>query len=525
MAPVENQLQATLAKLQELKRKEANQQHQVQSGTTQWQGQLRASGLPDTLQPLQLKEILQRTGRITDTDSRLSALRSELENRNKELNTLRSQVSSLLHDCGLETEESNILDLLQQIRESISEHRTLINKKKELVNKYRSLGKHLSKFRDKLKDCRQKKQQLLSIAGVTTESDYLEMATRLSKRENLTEQKQHLTTQISTVLGPHFSEAEAAELLDQDQDDHCEKNLEHVQNKLKRNQEQQTELNQRFGESSLEQKMLAENSRLDEARLELSAIECQIKEHQQQWRILATSSQMLESIRDDYEAKRQPETLRNASNYLQQLTDGKYQRIWTPMEGKQLLCDTNNNETLTVDKLSRGTREAVFLSLRLSLVDAYAKRGKTLPMVLDDVLVNFDSQRGDAAAKLLCDFSNRGHQVLIFTCHEHIAQLFHQKKASVKTLPHHSDVANARTTPSDFSSNPVHNRTAPPTIPTNSNWSQIEIENFDPELEFELAAVEQDERASQKLNQELVYYFNEENPAVKLTDLNIAWSK
>jgi hypothetical protein len=77
----------------------------------------------------------------------------------------------------------------------------------------------------------------------------------------------------------------------------------------------------------------------------------------------------------------------------------------------------------------------LFLALRLALVAAHARRGVHLPIVLDDVLVNFDLPRAKAAAVVLRNFARAGHQILIFTCHEHIARLFKHLKAEVRTLP------------------------------------------------------------------------------------------
>ena len=85
--------------------------------------------------------------------------------------------------------------------------------------------------------------------------------------------------------------------------------------------------------------------------------------------------------------------------------------------------------------LSRGTREAVFIALRLSLAAAYSRRGATLPLVLDDVLVNFDTIRATAAAKVLRDFAALGHQVVMFTCHEHIMRMFDSIDVQVRVLP------------------------------------------------------------------------------------------
>ena len=102
--------------------------------------------------------------------------------------------------------------------------------------------------------------------------------------------------------------------------------------------------------------------------------------------------------------------------------------MWTPLGEHALRVDDAEGHSLPVEVLSRGTREQLFLSLRLALASSYARRGAPLPLVLDDVLVNFDAERAKAAAAVLRDFAAAGHQLLIFTCHEHIMKLFKSLK-------------------------------------------------------------------------------------------------
>jgi hypothetical protein len=56
-------------------------------------------------------------------------------------------------------------------------------------------------------------------------------------------------------------------------------------------------------------------------------------------------------------------------------------------------------------------------------------------LVLDDVLVNFDTIRATSAAKVLRDFAALGNQVVMFTCHEHIMRLFVSIGVQVRVLP------------------------------------------------------------------------------------------
>jgi hypothetical protein len=126
---------------------------------------------------------------------------------------------------------------------------------------------------------------------------------------------------------------------------------------------------------------------------------------------------------------------------MSQLTSGKYKRIWTPLAHDILFVDNAEGQSLPVQVLSRGTREQLFVSLRLALVSAYGRRGIHLPMILDDVFVNYDAGRTRTACAVLREFAIQGHQLLVFTCHEHVWRMFQDIKVDCRRIPNrHGEV-------------------------------------------------------------------------------------
>ncbi len=184
-----------------------------------------------------------------------------------------------------------------------------------------------------------------------------------------------------------------------------------------------------------QQRTAAADQSLAIKQIELDVVDQQIKKAIDAWRERAAVSLFLERIRVEYEQNRQPETLREASEYMSQLTDGKYTRIWTPLAHDILFVDSADGGALPVQVLSRGTREQLFVSLRLALVSAYARRGIHLPMILDDVFVNFDAGRTKTACSVLREFAKQGHQLLVFTCHEHVWRMFQEIKVDCRRIP------------------------------------------------------------------------------------------
>ena len=189
------------------------------------------------------------------------------------------------------------------------------------------------------------------------------------------------------------------------------------------------------GQLAAQIQSLADDRGLGRKQLELGMIEQRLAEAVERWRVLAVTESVLRAIREDYHRNRQPEALREASRYLSRLTGGRYVRVWTPLDEETLRVDDPEGRPLGVERLSRGAREQLFLSLRLALVGWYARQGAAMPLVLDDVLVNFDTERTNRATAVLRDFAAEGHQLLVFTCHEHMARQFESLGVRVRWLP------------------------------------------------------------------------------------------
>ncbi len=508
LVPLENRFQSSQSMLEDLRRSLVEQQRETELAEKAWRAALRTAGLPESLEPLQLKEISQRSQRISIFKLQLDQYQDELNERNKELDTLKKRMETLFQDCGLEFNPGDLMEQLHQLTNELNEQRLLVETRKESAVRFKQLRSRLSKCKQTYDQLQGRKRRLLSDVGADTEDQYRQFEIKHQQRQELLEKRNNLTEQIAAALGNSFTEKDVEPHLSAYGHNGLEKRWAEIEAKIEEIREHQTRLHQQRGELSQEARTLAEDTRLDEARLELNAIEQKLSEAHDEWQVLATSAQMLDTIRERYESKRQPETLREASGYLKRLTDGHYTRIWTRLVGEELLVDNQNDETITVDRLSRGTREAVYLSLRLALIGAYARRGALLPMVMDDILVNFDSKRARAAAELLVEFSRNGYQLLMFTCHEHMADLFHSLDAVVKVLPHHKDVVESNAGPTDY-----RGVVLPPPEPEKPVIRRrqsvgrivLDTDTHDPELDYELNAVVDDQQKTPINQAELVY--------------------
>ncbi len=136
-----------------------------------------------------------------------------------------------------------------------------------------------------------------------------------------------------------------------------------------------------------------------------------------------------------YEEERQPEVLRLASGYFATMTGNAYTRVLAPLGEIDLQVEAaGSGNRKGPEALSRGTKEQLYLAMRLALASVYAEQLVAIPLVADDILVNFDDERAEATAALLGTFAANGHQVLAFTCHRRLADVFAAQAPSARVI-------------------------------------------------------------------------------------------
>ena len=135
-------------------------------------------------------------------------------------------------------------------------------------------------------------------------------------------------------------------------------------------------------------------------------------------------------------------TLDRAGELLESLTEGRYVALSSREAGdgrRTLRIHRRDREPVTVDALSEGTADQVFLALRLAglehrLAQQHAQGVTALPVVLDDVLLAFDDDRTGIALHALAAWAG-DRQVILTTHHAHVRAAAVEQGIEVVDLP------------------------------------------------------------------------------------------
>jgi DNA repair exonuclease SbcCD ATPase subunit len=107
-----------------------------------------------------------------------------------------------------------------------------------------------------------------------------------------------------------------------------------------------------------------------------------------------------------------PKFTQNLSSSIEKISNAKYNKV-TINDENGMIVENERGEYISADKLSTGTIDQLYLSLRLSMIEEISK--EKLPIILDETFAYFDENRLEQALQYLSN-NLRKHQAIIFTC-------------------------------------------------------------------------------------------------------------
>lgn len=182
--------------------------------------------------------------------------------------------------------------------------------------------------------------------------------------------------------------------------------------------------------SQLERSLVALRARRDESRStsiteidsERSSIKARMVVEGERYLVASTALELLRQARTRYERETRPEVLDLASTLFERFTGGRYEEIDVADSGGKpvfvaVRAGGGHLDRVGVEELSRGTQGQLLLALRLAYLDKVIPDQGGMPIILDDVCVDFDLARTQEVIDGLLTYSE-SRQVIYLTCHE-----------------------------------------------------------------------------------------------------------
>ncbi|MFA6811315.1 MAG: hypothetical protein WCR47_09705, partial [Desulfoplanes sp.] len=261
-------------------------------------------------------------------------------------------------------------------------------------------------------------------AGVATD-DALEKAGEDSRNKRALQEKIEALEQELTRNGDGLSLKELEEEFEASDIDLLDDALERISVELNEYQEKRDML--RDQRQTIQNEIAAKDGSstaaqaLEEAEQQLAAMGSGVEKYLR----LQIARLILEQQIEDYRKKNQAPVLARAGELFAKLTLGSYVNLRDELDnaGKPVLLGVRpNNDEVPIDGMSEGTRDQLYLALRLATLEQHLSKGEPIPFIVDDILIGFDDNRTMVCLEILAELAVRT-QVLLFTHHKRVLEL------------------------------------------------------------------------------------------------------
>ena len=402
----------------------------VQREWRQWLADrdLRETFLPET--------VVELRGKVELGRDRLNSLRSHrqrIDAIRKNIGQYVAMAGPLASGFGVPFDRNESSTVAAAASTLIELHEEVDGRVKDRATAEDDLGKAKRRLAERdraLRKAEEEKQGLLQSGGADDAEDFRKRAEIVRQRTSLEEQRRGALGRLQRLSGPGEPlEALKKQLGDTDfqtirhEKRLLEEKIEHADAEIRERSTQrgsiQTELRTLTGEEE-SSSLRAERHRLLE----------EMRSHAREWVIRVMAEKLLKEAQAKFEKERQPGVVRHAESFFKGITAGRYQSVFSPLGSSEIQVSDSSGVSRQPVQLSSGTRGQLFLSLRFGLIQELGQRSERLPVIVDEALVNFDPERGMRVARAFVELS-RTNQVLVFTCHPTIVELFQNAAAKL----------------------------------------------------------------------------------------------
>ncbi|MEA4889162.1 MAG: AAA family ATPase [Clostridiaceae bacterium] len=164
---------------------------------------------------------------------------------------------------------------------------------------------------------------------------------------------------------------------------------------------------------------------VSQVEADISRLKNELADREKDYECLELAQQTLTAAFNEIRQSFGPLLNEKTAAILSRLTGGKYQNVLVSRTFDIHVQDAQDAMSHEWQYLSSGTIDQAYLALRLAVADLLSQNQKPLPLLLDDVLMQYDDARAEQGLRFLAEYAednNRRRQILLFTCHENLLQ-------------------------------------------------------------------------------------------------------
>lgn len=415
----ETQVKAALAEAQATL---ASTESSLEAWRAEWAEVAQAFHREASADPTDLESLLERYEELRSLTDDAERAERELAEQTAQSATFRKQLKELAAELG-EDAEGDMTAFIERQVESLAEARRVHTVRHQLGEQLEAMARERQDTERALAQREVEWSELLREAGVSGGLPELEAA--VVRRRQLLERLRDLEDTLRPLAAGQDMQEFARSLVGIDWDT-VPGQIRELDRRIESLERERANAWHRKGQ--LEQELSAFNGAeaAAEAAQEAAEAMAEGKGVVARYARLSLAEAVLRREMERYRRENEAPVLRKASHWFRRLTREAYECLTSGLDPRtdlpRLEAVSVSGRHVPVEGLSDGTRDQLFLALRLATIEMTLETAEPIPMVMDDVLVHFDTERAQATLQVLAEFGQR-NQVLLFTHLERDRQL------------------------------------------------------------------------------------------------------
>jgi len=402
-----------------------NAEDKLRQWQAAWSAAMAHLGLDTDASPSQANTVLECLHDLFDKLGKTESHRQRIEGIDQDSREFTAQVHALTGLLAPDLARCPVEQATVELNARLTRARTARAKLDALDRQRATASEKLAEARSMIGACRVRLDVMCREARCTTVDDLAEAEQRSAQRCRLEAEIKQVDEQLlglsaGAPLATFLADAAA---VDPDalaeQVSQCKGQNDELNN-------QKSALDQAIGSAREILKTMEGSARAAAAAEQVQFLLARIGSDVERYARLRLASVILRDAIERYRERNQGPVLKRASELFADLTVGSFEglRVDVNDQGQPVLVGVRPKKEIVPvqDAMSDGTRDQLYLALRLASLEIYLDKHDPVPFIVDDVLINFDDDRAAAALKALGQLSERT-QVLFFTHHQHLVEL------------------------------------------------------------------------------------------------------
>ncbi len=395
---------------------------------TEWQKWLREHQLDESLSPDGMTAFLGKVGEtkahlepIAEMRRRIVAIERDIRDFSEKVKLLAAAYSVPLPSNAPESLVASadaLISRLDRGKEARILWQTACAQQDDAASEHQRRENQAESAREDL-------AELLALGGTDDPEEFRRRARHHDERQELDRQSSEHVRRLELLSGPAEKFEEFSQRLAATDKGRLEEESNRLTEKIREIEEKQGDLRQEQGGIDKDLEAMVSEEKSSHLRLQRESTVEQLQDRAREWAKLEFARELLNRTSQKFEKDRQPSVVQHAQGFFSRVTGERYKRVYVPSGEQTVTVEDSNGAQKRPLELSRGTREQLFLALRFGLIMGFGEHAERLPVVVDEVLVNFDPERARLAMESFALLS-KTNQVLVFTFHPDTAKLFEE---------------------------------------------------------------------------------------------------